>query len=113
MIEVLAQHALDGIVVGAILALPALGLALIWRIQGFPHLAHGSLVTIGAYAAWAGMTRLGLPVPVAVLMSLVVAAAFGVGMHVGGDQDVLLVRQQTGQLVGTGTATGPALDGDG
>ncbi len=83
MIEVLAQHALDGIVVGAILALPALGLALIWRIQGFPHLAHGSLVTIGAYIAWAGMTRLGLPVPVAVVLALVVAAVFGVGMHVG------------------------------
>ncbi|MDE2573230.1 MAG: branched-chain amino acid ABC transporter permease [bacterium] len=79
---ILAQHAADGIVLGAILALPALGLALIWRIAGFPHLAHGSLMTIAAYAAWAA-TSAHLPIWVAVTLGLLFAAAAGVGMHLG------------------------------
>lgn len=82
MITELAQHTLDGIVLGAILALPSLGLALIWRVAGFPHMAHGSLMTIGAYAAWSFETLLGLPFALAVLIALVITAAVGVGMHV-------------------------------
>lgn len=79
----LAQHTVDGIVLGAILALPALGLALIWRIAGFPHLAHGSLMTIGAYVAWSAEVLGGLPLAPAVLIALVVTAGLGVGMHLG------------------------------
>lgn len=83
MLVLLAQHLVDGIVLGAILALPALGLALIWRIAGFPHLAHGSLITIGAYAAWAAITLAGVPIPIAVLLALALAGTLGVAMHLG------------------------------
>jgi len=79
----LAQHLVDGIVLGAILALPALGLALIWRIDGFPHLAPGSLITIGAYSAWAAITLAHVPVPIAVLLALAIAGTLGVAMHLG------------------------------
>lgn len=78
----LAQHVADGVVLGAVLALPALGLALVWRIAGFPHLAHGSLMTIGAYAAWSA-TAFGVPLALAALLALAAAAAAGVGMHLG------------------------------
>ncbi|TAM85856.1 branched-chain amino acid ABC transporter permease [bacterium] len=83
MVAELAQHIVDGVVLGAILALPALGLALVWRIAGFPHLAHGSLMTIAAYAAWlaAGVWR--LPLPLAVLFGLAISAVTGVAMHLG------------------------------
>ena len=68
---------------GAILALPALGLALIWRIQGFPHLAHGSLMTIAAYSAWSLMVHAHWPIAAALLAALVLTALAGVGMHMG------------------------------
>ncbi|TAM75611.1 branched-chain amino acid ABC transporter permease [bacterium] len=83
MIAELAQHIVDGVVLGAILALPALGLALVWRIAGFPHLAHGSLMTIAAYAAWLAAGVWHLPLPLAVLFGLAISAATGVGMHLG------------------------------
>lgn len=75
------QHGVDGLILGAILALPALGLALVWRIQGFPHLAHGSLMTVPAYAAWLLITRAGLPIAAAVVLALGVAALAGTLMH--------------------------------
>ncbi|HVA36546.1 MAG TPA: branched-chain amino acid ABC transporter permease [Candidatus Dormibacteraeota bacterium] len=81
MLTILAQHAVDGIVLGAILALPALGLALIWRVQGFPHLAHGSLMTVAAYLAWAAATAWQLPLPIAIAVGLASAMALGVAMH--------------------------------
>lgn len=83
MFALLAQHLVDGIVSGAILALPALGLALIWRIAGFPHLAHGSLITIGAYVAWAALTQTNILFPLAILLALIAVALLGVGMHKG------------------------------
>lgn len=82
MLADLAQHVADGIVLGAVLALPALGLALVWRIAGFPHLAHGSLMTIGAYVAW-GAIAFGVPLVLAVLLALSAATAAGIGMHLG------------------------------
>ena len=82
MLDVILQHALGGIVLGAILALPALGLALIWRIQGFPHLAHGSLMTIAAYCALTLMNA-HWPLAAALAAALLVTALAGVGMHVG------------------------------
>src|SRR5579883_1730411 len=83
MLVLLAQHLVDGIVSGAILALPALGLALIWRIAGFPHLAHGSLITIGAYVAWAAVSQANIALPLAIVFGLIAAALVGVAMHKG------------------------------
>lgn len=83
MPAILAQHGVDGIILGAILALPALGLALVWRIQGFPHLAHGSLMTIAAYTTWLLTTRAAVPLAAAVAIALVVAALVGSAMHLG------------------------------
>ncbi|MGH7068664.1 MAG: branched-chain amino acid ABC transporter permease [Acetobacteraceae bacterium] len=77
----LAQHVVDGVVLGAILALPALGLALVWRIAGFPHFAHGSLMTIGAYVAWSARVVGDLPFALAVLLGVGAATAAGLGMH--------------------------------
>jgi branched-chain amino acid transport system permease protein/neutral amino acid transport system permease protein len=47
-----------GIMLGGIIALGAIGLTLVYGVLKFPNFAHGALVTIGAYAAFAIMRAL-------------------------------------------------------
>lgn len=47
-----------GIMLGGIIALGAIGLTLVYGILKFPNFAHGALITIGAYTAFAVAQRL-------------------------------------------------------
>src|SRR3546814_2984511 len=49
----LAQTAIDGLILGGIYALSAVGFSLIFGVLGVVNLAHGILVLIGAYASMA------------------------------------------------------------
>jgi urea transport system permease protein len=49
-----------GLSIASILLLVALGLAIIYGVTGVINLAHGELVMIGAYCAWAFQTFLGI-----------------------------------------------------
>ena len=42
---------ITGVVTGSIVALGAIGLALVYDIAEVPNFAHGDLLTFGAYAA--------------------------------------------------------------
>ncbi len=79
----LAQSVFDGVALGAMLSLPALGIAMIWRIAGFPHVAHGSLMTVAPYTAWVVVTLFKWPLAIAVALGLAAAAAVGVAMYLG------------------------------
>jgi urea transport system permease protein len=58
--DFLAQQVLTGLSIGSILLLIALGLSIIYGTIGVINLAHGEFVMLGAYAAWAFQTYLGL-----------------------------------------------------
>ncbi|NPV70078.1 MAG: branched-chain amino acid ABC transporter permease [Firmicutes bacterium] len=64
----LAQQTINGIAIGGIYALIAVGFSLIYSILRFTNLAHGSLLAVGAYAGLlgAGLLRLGLAGSIAV-----------------------------------------------
>ncbi len=47
-----------GVMLGGIIALGAIGLTLVYGILKFPNFAHGALITIGAYSAFAVAQRL-------------------------------------------------------
>jgi len=47
----IAQYVLNGFVSGMILALPAIGLTLVYGILKFPNFAFGAMMTAGAYIA--------------------------------------------------------------
>jgi branched-chain amino acid transport system permease protein len=68
------QVLLDGILIGAIFALAAYGMALVWGVTGIINVAQGELVMLGGYAAYylyrAGIHPL-LGVPVAALLLFV------------------------------------------
>ena len=75
MSEFLAGGLVNGLAVGSIYALIALGFALLYKSTKILNLAHGELVLFGGYLAIA-LSRV-LPFPVAVFLTLVAAGLLG------------------------------------
>ena len=81
----LANLAINGLVEGAVIALPALALTLVMGIARFPNAATGDWMTLGAYAAVGAQAMLlgtGLagaaPMVLATLMAAVVCAGLSI-----------------------------------
>ncbi len=53
-------YLIPGLVLGAIYAMSATGLSLIYGVMGFAHFAHGELLAFGAYAALVAVRGLGI-----------------------------------------------------
>ncbi|GAC1371447.1 MAG: branched-chain amino acid ABC transporter permease [Hymenobacter sp.] len=74
------QLLIDGVLIGGVFALAALGMALVWGVMGIINVAQGELVMLGGYATFllykAGVHPLfGVPVSAALLF------AFGWGLY--------------------------------
>ncbi|HXX85046.1 MAG TPA: branched-chain amino acid ABC transporter permease [Casimicrobiaceae bacterium] len=72
------QLAVNGVMAGTILAVPAIGLTAIYAVLRFPNFALASHATIGAFAGYVANVRLGLTLLPSVLIAFVVAGAVGV-----------------------------------
>jgi branched-chain amino acid transport system permease protein len=72
------QLTVAGLSNGAILALAALGFALIYKATGVLNFAQGELLLVGAYMVYTGIVDFGLPWPAAIGFALVVAVVLGV-----------------------------------
>ena len=72
------QELINGLVVGSLYALVALGLALVYGTMGIPNFAHGHLYMLGAYVAFFGVTIVHIGYWPAMLLAVVVLAALGV-----------------------------------
>lgn len=70
-----------GLTSGALYALATVGLSLVWGSMGMLNMAHGGLLALGGYIAYASATGLGLPVPLAVLASFAVGALGGLVLY--------------------------------
>ncbi len=74
--ETLLQQLINGLTLGSIYALVALGYTMVYGILGLINFAHGELVMIGALTALAAIKPLvaaGLPGPLAVLLGCLLA----------------------------------------
>jgi len=71
------QLVVEGIKLGLIIGISAVGLSLIFGTTGLTNFAHGELVTLGAIAAWFFNVTLGLHLIPAALLAVAVGAAFG------------------------------------
>lgn len=67
----------QGILLGGYYAILAAGLSLMFGVVRFINLAHGDLALLGAYVALFAVERLGLPVWLAVALTLPAMAALG------------------------------------
>ncbi len=71
------EQTINGLVIGNVYALIALGLAIIFGVGNLINFAHGSVYMIGAYVGWVAVMKLNLPLPVAFLMVAVVCGILG------------------------------------
>ncbi len=79
------QYALTGLSAGALYALVALGIVLVYRSSRVLNFAHGDVATLGTFVALALLTRdvpFALALPGAVLAGALVAVAFFFGVLV-------------------------------
>jgi branched-chain amino acid transport system permease protein len=75
-LRIALQLALSGLSVGSIYAIVALALAIPFKASRVLNFAQGELVTLGAYIGLV-LTSYGLPYPLMVPATLLIAAAFG------------------------------------
>ena len=82
--EKVAQASLNGIKLGLIIAMCAVGLSLIFGTTRLINFAHGELVTFGAIVAWyLTSDKLELPLIVGALCAVLIAGGLGAGLETG------------------------------
>jgi branched-chain amino acid transport system permease protein len=79
--ELLIQQLLNGLTVGSVYSLVALGLTLVYGILHIPNFAHGALYMMGGYVALTMMNQAGLPYWMAIIISMIVIGLLGVLME--------------------------------
>ena len=78
LLSEVAQLVVNGMMAGAILAVPAIGLTAIYAVLRFPNFALASHATIGAFAGYIANAKLGLPILPSVMVAFLAAGAVGV-----------------------------------
>lgn len=72
------QSLANGIVLGSIYAMVAVGLALAFGVMQMANFAHGEFFMLGAYVVYIFYALGGMPFPAAVIMAFPIVALFGV-----------------------------------
>jgi len=71
------QLLINGLIAGAIYALVACGFSLIYSTNKFVHFAHGAVIVVSSYMLFTFFNLCGLPLWLAIIVTLVVAGGFG------------------------------------
>jgi branched-chain amino acid transport system permease protein len=75
------QQLVNGLSIGSVYALMAVGYSLVYSIMNFSNFAHGSVIMLGAYFGFFALTRLGVPFSVAFFIAALGAAAVAVTLE--------------------------------
>ena len=89
--QVFAQLTVNGIAVGSIYALVALGLVLTYKATEVLNFAHGDMLALSAFVAWGLIAVAGFAFWWALLATVVASAALAYGI------DALIIRRIAGQ----------------
>jgi branched-chain amino acid transport system permease protein len=79
--ELFLQQLVNGIALGSVYSLAALGLTLVFGVLRIPNLAHGALYMIGAYVTYFALTSYGIPYIAAIGVAAVILALVGILME--------------------------------
>ncbi|MBQ0108194.1 MAG: branched-chain amino acid ABC transporter permease [Phascolarctobacterium sp.] len=78
LLEQLCQQLINGVSLGSIYALIALGYTMIYGIMKLINFAHGDIYMLGAYFGYWAITRLGLSFLPAIILAMLGAAIVGI-----------------------------------
>jgi branched-chain amino acid transport system permease protein len=81
MFELLMNSALNGLLLGGVLALLAFGMNLIFGVVKIIHMAYGQCVMLGMYFIYTLVTHLGLPILLACFLTLPLMGVIGIGLQ--------------------------------
>ncbi len=94
--DYIVQQIANGITLGSMYALVAVGFSMIYGIMRLINFAHGDIVMIGAFTTLYLLQNIGLPLPIVAIMVLIVG--FGVGMLV--EKSIFLPMRGSPQVTG-------------
>lgn len=72
------QQLFNGLALGGVYCLAAIGLTLVFGVLRIPNLAHGSLYMLGAYVTYFFLTALGVPYIAAIGLAAIALAIVGI-----------------------------------
>ena len=72
------QYLINGISIGAVYAIIALGYTMVYGIAKMLNFAHGDVIMVGAYISFCVTNYLGLPAIVSVFIAMVVCTVLGI-----------------------------------
>ena len=75
---VLLQYLINGISIGAVYAIIALGYTMVYGIAKMLNFAHGDVIMVGAYISFCVTNYLGLPVWVSILVAMAACTLLGI-----------------------------------
>ncbi len=74
----LVQQLINGISIGSVYALMAVGYSLVYSIMNFSNFAHGGVIMLGAYFGFFALTMFGMPFPVALLAATLLSTVIAI-----------------------------------
>jgi len=83
------QYLVDGLLIGCVYGLAAMGMTLIWGVMDVINLAHGILITLGSFGVYLLATSLGINPYLALLIAGAVGLLAGMGIYKIAIQKVL------------------------
>ena len=72
------SHLINGISLGSIYAIIALGYTMVYGIAKMLNFAHGDVIMVGAYVCFFALNSFGLPVLVSILLAMLVCTVLGI-----------------------------------
>ncbi|MCI6246994.1 MAG: branched-chain amino acid ABC transporter permease, partial [Collinsella sp.] len=75
---VFIQYLVNGLSMGSVYAIIALGYTMVYGIAKMLNFAHGDVIMVGAYVSFCATSYLGLPGWLSVVLSVVVCTVLGV-----------------------------------
>ncbi len=79
--DILTQQLFNGLTIGSVYSLVALGLTLVYGILHIPNFAHGALYMLGAYVTLTSMLLWNMNYWLAIALSVIVVGLLGVLME--------------------------------
>jgi branched-subunit amino acid ABC-type transport system permease component len=79
--ELIMGGLVSGIIIGSLYGLAALGLSIIWGVLKVVNLSHGALIALSMYLVYTLSVMYGVPLPVALLASILTGFLLGIAAY--------------------------------